>query len=328
MKYTLDFEKPIVELEEKILALKNTANGATPGLAAEIKMIEEQCNKLKAEIYGNLTPWQRVQLARHPLRPYLLDYIPLIFGEFVELHGDRGFADDKSIVAGIGKIEDISCVIIGHQKGRTLEENLERNYGMSNPEGYRKALRVMLLGEKFSMPILTFIDTPGAYPGIGAEERGQAEAIARNLKVMSSLGVPIITTVIGEGGSGGALGIGVADKILMMENAYYSVISPEGCSSILFKDASKAPESAASLRITAQELYKLGVIDEIVAEPLGGADKDVKLAAENLKKAILKNLEELLKIPTKKLINLRYKKYRNIGEFKVARNKRINKNEK
>ncbi len=323
MKHGLEFEKPIFELEEKIVSFKNSPSSPPLNFKKEVESLEEKCNKLKKEIYGNLSPWQRVQLARHPKRPYFMDYVPHLFNEFLELHGDRSFADDKSIVTGIGIIGNFSCTIVGHQKGRNIDENLVRNYGMANPEGYRKALRVMKLGEKFDMPVLTFIDTPGAYPGIGAEERGQSEAIARNLKAMSSMEVPIIATVIGEGGSGGALGIGVADRILMLENAYYSVISPEGCSAILFKDISRAEESAAALKITAAELIKLGVIDEIIPEPLGGADKDPAVAAAMLKSALLKNIKPLLELDKEKLIKQRYQKYRNIGEFKKSRGKRV-----
>ncbi len=322
MKFALEFEIPITELEEKIEAIRKSTDDAQVNLSDEIKSLLSKCEQLKKEIYGNLTPWQKVQLARHPNRPYMMDYVEAIFSEFIELHGDRKFADDNSLVAGLAVLDGISCVVIGHQKGRNLEENLHRNYGMANPEGYRKALRVMRLGEKFGMPILTFIDTPGAYPGIGAEERGQSEAIAKNLKVMSSLKVPIISTVIGEGGSGGALGIGLADRILMLENAYYSVISPEGCSAILFKDSSKAAESAEALKITADSLKEMNVVDEIIPEPLGGADKDPSTTAASLKAALIKNLKQLIEFDKEELVDQRYKKYRDIGEFKKAGRKK------
>ncbi|PKN01301.1 MAG: acetyl-CoA carboxylase carboxyl transferase subunit alpha [Elusimicrobia bacterium HGW-Elusimicrobia-1] len=312
-RHCIEFEVPIFELEEKIKSLKDSVprTGITSG--ADIKSLEETCERLKTEIYGNLTPWQRVLLARHPRRPYFLDYVPFIFSDFTELRGDRCFADDKAVVAALATIDGKSCAVIGQQKGRTLDENLARNYGMAHPEGYRKALRIMKLAEKFRLPLLTFIDTPGAYPGIGAEERGQAEAIARNLKTMSSLKIPVIATVIGEGGSGGALGIGVADRIVIMENAYYSVITPEGCSAILFKDSRRAPEAAAALKITASDLMELSIADAIVPEPLGGADKDPSSAAAALKKVLLEQLASLSKIPFDKLPQERYKKYRVIG---------------
>ncbi len=266
-----------------------------------------------------LTPWQRVQLARNPKRPYFGDYIPRLFDDFMELHGDRAFADDAALMGGLAKIDGQSVVVIGHKKGRTLQESLEQNFGMPHPEGYRKALRLMKLAEQFHLPVLAFVDTSGAYPGIGAEERGQAEAIARNLREMAALKVPIIVTVIGEGGSGGALAIAVGDTILMLENAWYSVISPEGCAAILFHDASKAEVAAKALKITAEDLKKLGVIDEIITEPAGGAHNDPDGTAANLKQAILKSLKSLCNVPTEKLLKDRFEKFRKIGAWQESK---------
>lgn len=311
----LDFEKPVVELEKKIEELKSLGADNKVDFSKEIAGLEKKCEKLKKEIFGNLTPWQKVQMARHPKRPYTLDYINLLMSDFVELQGDRGFADDSAIVAGMAKFGEETVVVIGHQKGRTLQENMVRNFGMSHPEGYRKALRMMKMAEKFSIPVISFIDTPGAYPGIGAEERGQAEAIARNLKAMSELEVPIIVVVVGEGGSGGALGIGVGDKVLMLENAIYSVISPEGCASILWRDAGKAPEAAKALKLTAQDLLELKVIDEIISEPLGGVHRDIEFVSKQLEEKIEKDLEELKKLPVEELLKKRYQKFRLLGEF-------------
>ena len=306
----LEFEKPIVELEKKIEHLR--ASGAS---GAEISALEKKCEELKISVYKALTPWQRVQVARHPKRPYTLDYINLIFTDFIELHGDRSFADDKAIICGMAFLDKQPVVVIGQQKGKNLQENMERNFAMVHPEGYRKALKVMKFAEKFNRPIITFIDTPGAYPGIGAEERGQSEAIARNLREMAILGVPVVSIIIGEGGSGGALGIGVANRILMLENAYYSVITPEGCAAILFHDAKKAPEAAAALKITAADLNKIGVVDEIITEPLGGAHKDAVLTASNIKKAIIKHINELNELSKEKLMEDRYNKFRMLGVF-------------
>ncbi|MFB0527648.1 MAG: acetyl-CoA carboxylase carboxyltransferase subunit alpha [bacterium] len=311
----LDFERPVVELEKKIEELKSLGADNKVDFSKEIAGLEKKCEELKKEIFGNLTPWQKVQLARHPRRPYTLDYINLLVSDFVELQGDRGFADDPAIVAGIGKFKEETVVVIGHQKGRTLQENMLRNFGMCHPEGYRKALRLMKMAEKFSIPVISFIDTPGAYPGIGAEERGQAEAIARNLKAMSELEVPIIVVVVGEGGSGGALGIGVGDKVLMLENAIYSVISPEGCASILWRDAAKAPEAAKALKLTAQDLLELKVIDEIIDEPLGGVHRDIEFVGRQLAEKIKKYLEESKKLPVEELLRKRYQKFRLLGEF-------------
>ncbi len=314
----LDFEKPVVELERKIEELKKFSSGEKMDLSDEIKKLEDKLEKVKKEIFENLTPWQRVQIARHPKRPYTLDHISMIMTDFVELHGDRAFSDDKSIVAGFAKMDGNRICVIGHQKGRDTKENLERNFGSAHPEGYRKAMRIMKLAEKFKIPIVTFIDTPGAYPGIGAEERGQAGAIAYNLMGMAVLEVPIIITVIGEGGSGGALGIGVGDRICVLENAYYSVISPEGCAAILWKDRSKAPDAAEVLKLTAADLYEMGLIDDIIKEPLGGAHRDAVATAANIKKKIVKYLGDLGKLSVKDLLAARYEKFRKIGVFEES----------
>jgi len=311
----LDFEKPIVELENKIQELKNFTSHKKINLSSEIKRLEEKLTNLKEEIYTNLTPWQRVQIARHPARPYTLDYIQMLMTGFVELHGDRSFADDKAIIGGFAYFQQQRVMVIGHQKGRDTKENLIRNFGCAHPEGYRKALRLMKLAEKFGLPVVIFIDTPGAYPGIGAEERGQAQSIALNLREMTSITVPILAIVIGEGGSGGALGIGVADRICVLENAYYSVISPEGCAAILWKSGSKAPEAAEVLKLTANDLLRLGIIDEVVPEPLGGVHRDPEQISSTLKTVIHKHLKELLALSKSDLLKIRYKKFRNIGRF-------------
>lgn len=309
----LDFEKPILELEKKIQELKKFVLDKKVDLSSEIRRLEDKLGHLKKDTYDNLTPWQRVQIARHPERPYTLDYINMIMSDFVELHGDRSFSDDKAMVAGLAKIDGQKVAVIGHQKGRDTKENLRRNFGCAHPEGYRKALRIMQLAEKFNLPLVIFIDTPGAYPGVGAEERGQAQAIALNLREMVSIGIPIIAIIIGEGGSGGALGIGVADKICVLENAYYSVISPEGCAAILWKDGSKAPEAAAVLKLTAADLLKMGIIDEAVPEPLGGAHSEPQKMGQTLKESINKNLQELSRLGKEELLKLRYRKFRGIG---------------
>jgi acetyl-CoA carboxylase carboxyl transferase subunit alpha len=307
MKEYLDFEKPILKLTEKIEEAKRLGN------EDKVKKLEIALLKTKKKIYEKLTPWQRVLLARHPQRPYSLDYIDRITEDFIELHGDRRYGDDPAIVAGLGKIEEINCVIIGQQKGREIKEKLRRNFGMPHPEGYRKTLRVMKLAEKFNLPIISFVDTPGAFPGIGAEERGQAWAIAENIKEMALLSVPIVVVIIGEGGSGGALAIAVGNRVLMMENAIYSVISPEGCASILWRDGSKAEKAAEMLRLTAYELLQFGIIDEIVSEPLGGAHQDWEEAAKILKEAILRNLKELLKKDKETILKERIEKFRKMG---------------
>ena len=307
-QFVLAFEKPIVELEEKIAEMREYAKASGLELEADINRLEEKAAQLRKEIYANLNRWQRVQLARHPQRPYALDYIARICPYFEELHGDRRFADDKAIVSGLARLEEFSVVIISQQKGKDTKENLYRNFGMPHPEGYRKALRLMELAAKFNKPVITLIDTPGAYPGIGAEERGQAEAIAYNLFRMARLPVPIINVIIGEGASGGALGIGVGDRILMMENSWYSVISPEGYAAI-------APKAAEAMKVTAPDLLNLGVIDEIIKEPEGGAHRDYDAAAKAVKEAILKHLRELVKIPTEKLLEQRMEKFSKMGAW-------------
>lgn len=312
----LPFERPVVELEKRIQELKATSQQGID-LTGEIHSAEKKLEKALKEIFDNLSPWQRVQVARHPLRPYTLDYIRYLTEDFLELHGDRYFSDDRAIVAGFAKWEGKEKVaVLGHQKGRDTKENLFRSFGSAHPEGYRKALRVMKLAEKFSFPILSFIDTPGAYPGIGAEERGQAEAIAVNLMEMSELATPIVAVVIGEGGSGGALGIGVADRIYVLENAYYSVISPEGCAAILWKENSKAPDAAQALKLTAQDLHEMKLIDDIIPEPLGGAHRDFETTAENIRHRVSAALEELGRLSKKELLEARYEKFRKIGVFR------------
>lgn len=311
----LDFEQPIAELEAKIEELRMVGHDNEINILDEIERLQKKSRSLTESIFANLTPWQISQLSRHPQRPYLPDYLERVFTDFEELHGDRAFADDRAIVGGLARIEGKSVVIIGHNKGRDTKEKLLRNFGMPRPEGYRKALRLMHLAERFRLPVLTFIDTPGAYPGVGAEERGQSEAIARNLLEMSNLKVPIITTVIGEGGSGGALAIGVADRVLMLQFSTYSVISPEGCASILWKSADKAELAAEAMAITSNRLYELGFIDAIVPEPLGGAHRDPDVVAQQLKLALLEALEPLEKAPTKQLLSNRYKRLMTYGKF-------------
>jgi acetyl-CoA carboxylase carboxyl transferase subunit alpha len=316
-EYYLEFEKPIEELKKQIDMLESSSV-VDENIKLQIEQLKKRYEDLKKEIYTKLTPAQKVLIARHPQRPYAKDYIAGIFSNFVELHGDRNFRDDKAVICGFAELQvnenkKISVAIVGQQKGRSLEENLVVNFGMMHPEGYRKALRIMKLAEKFHMPVISFIDTPGAYPGIGAEERGQAEAIAKNLQEMAELRTPILCIVIGEGGSGGALGIGVGDRLLMLENAYYSVISPEGCASILFRDSTKWQQAAEALKLTAKDLYELGVVDEIIPEPLGGAHKDVNKTIENVKNSVIRNISELINIPLDELVKKRYKKYRVIS---------------
>ena len=315
MKIGLDFEKPIQELESKIEELKALTAREDIDLSGEIKKLEERLKKVKQEVFKNLTPWQRVQIARHPKRLYTLDYIDAITTDFIEIHGDRRFGDDKALVTGFAKIDGKKVAILGHQKGRDTKENLIRNFGSAHPEGYRKAMRVMEMAEKFNIPIIAFIDTPGAYPGIGAEERGQAEAIALNLFKMCMIKTPIICIVIGEGGSGGALGIGVGDKLYVLEYAYYSVISPEGCAAILWKERSRAPDAAEALKLTGKDLVEFGIVDEVIKEPLGGAHRDPQEMAKNIKAAIKKGLVALEDMDKEKLIEARYKKFRKIGIF-------------
>lgn len=307
----LDFEKPVIELEKKIEELKKLK-----GVDDEIKRLKLQAERLKKKIYSNLTRWQRVQLARHPRRPYAIDIINLITSDFIELHGDRRFSDDPAIVAGIAKFDRHSIAIVAQQKGRDTKEKIKRNFGMPHPEGYRKALRIMKMAEKFKFPILSLVDTPGAYPGVGAEERGQFEAIATNLFECAVLKVPIVVVIIGEGGSGGALAIAQGDRVLMLENAIYSVISPEGCASILWRDASKNKDAAEALKITAQDLLQFKIIDDIIPEPLGGAHMDYKITAENIKLAVKKHLQELMALPEDSLVEQRIEKYRAMGVYR------------
>lgn len=314
--YFLDFEQPIAELEAKIDELRNVESEQNVNVSDEIAALKKRSDDLTQSIFSSLTSWQISQISRHPKRPYTRDYIERIFVDFEELHGERYFGDDPAIICGIGRLGKQSVVIIGHQKGRDTKERIMRNYGMPKPEGYRKALRVMQLAERFNMPILTFIDTPGAYPGIEAEERGQSEAIAKNLLVMSELQTPIISTVIGEGGSGGALAIGVADHLLMLEYSTYSVISPEGCASILWKSADKAKEAAQSMGIDARKLKELGLIDRIIDEPLGGAHRDFDETARRVKQTIIEELEQLCVRPVSQVVNQRQEKFRSLGKFR------------
>ncbi|TET43707.1 acetyl-CoA carboxylase carboxyltransferase subunit alpha [candidate division TA06 bacterium] len=309
----LDFERPILELEKKIAELKGLASAEKLQVDDEIKRLERKAEKLTKEIYSKLSRWQRVQLARHPSRPYTLDFIKHMADDFIELHGDRLYADDAAIVAGLARIGERQMVVIGHEKGRTTKEKIERNFGMAHPDGFRKALRVMQMATKFKMPIVTFIDSSGAYPGIGAEERGISESIARNMKEMALLPVPIICVITGEGMSGGAIAIALGDRVLIMENAVYSTITPEGCASILWRDSSKAPQAAESLKVSAKDLIQLGVVDEIIEEPLGGAHRNHKEAAENVKSAILRHLAELDKLPSEELTQMRIDKFARIG---------------
>lgn len=313
MRDYLEFEKPIREIEEKIEKLSATAPSGKSSSQNDIRKLRAKLAQVEHELYKNVTPWQRTQLARHPQRPSTLDYIHELTRDFLELHGDRVFGDDRAIVGGFARFNDRPVMIIGHQKGKTLKERMQRNFGMPNPEGYRKALRLMKMAEKFNRPIMTFIDTPGAYPGIGAEERGQAEAIARNLFVMSRLSVPIISVVIGEGGSGGALALGVADRVLMLEHSVYSVISPEGCAAILWDSPEKVPDAALALKMTASDLLDLGVIDTIVPEPLGGAHREPRAVCDVVGKALTNHLFDLLDLPVPQLIARRDQKYRKMG---------------
>lgn len=320
IRYYLEFEKSIEDLELKIEELKRLSDGKDIDISSEIKKLEKKVRDLRSDIFSTLTPWQKILVARHPDRPYTLDYVNMICTDFIELHGDRRFSDDLSIVGGLAKIKDIPVIIIGHQKGRGTKERIYRNFGQPHPEGYRKALRLMKTAERFKKPVITFIDTPGAYPGVGAEERGQAEAIAVNLMEMSRLRVPIVTIVIGEGGSGGALAISVADRLFMLEHSIYSVISPEGCSAILWKKAGEVgtedfSRAANTLKLTAQDLLSFNIIDDIIPEPLGGAHRDPEGTAEKISDFILKSFEELRTKTPGKLIEERYKRLRRIGSF-------------
>ncbi len=311
----LPFERPIVEMEKTIIEMKARSDSGNIDLASEIKSTEKKLEKEIRKVFEHLTPWQRVQVARHPLRPYTMDYVGYLTKGFLELHGDRHFSDDKAIITGFAQFRGTNVCVVGHQKGRDTKENLMRSFGSAHPEGYRKAMRIMALAERFSMPIISFIDTPGAFPGIGAEERGQAEAIAYNLRAMSELKVPVIVIVIGEGGSGGALGIGIGDHIIVLENAYYSVISPEGCAAILWKDNSRTPDAAKVLRLTAEDLHEFGIIDEVAKEPLGGAHRDFESTATVLGDAIERALKRLTKLTPKDLVEKRYDKFRAMGVF-------------
>jgi acetyl-CoA carboxylase carboxyl transferase subunit alpha len=311
----LDFEKPVLELERRLQDLKDHSDEHDVDLDSAVKAVEGKLRETRRQIYSNLTAWQRVQIARHVQRPFAHDYIERCFTNWTELHGDRRFADDKAMPSGLALLGTQRCVVITHQKGRNTKENVMRNFGCAHPEGYRKALRLLRLGEKFGMPVISLIDTPGAFPGIGSEERHISEAIAVNLREMMRLRVPVIAAVIGEGGSGGALGIGVADRVLILENAYYSVISPEACSAILWRDRRHAAEAAEALKLTAQDLLKLDVVDEIVPEPEGGAHRDYDSAAENFSRAMRRNLQHISKIPIDELLKKRYEKFRRIGIF-------------
>ena len=311
----LEFEKPAVELERELEKLRTRSTSQNIDMSAEISMMEAKLAETRAHIYKNLTPWQRVQIARHTNRPFMLDYVSLAFTDFEELHGDRHIGDDASMPGGFARIGKHRVVVIGHQKGRDTKENLKRNFGSAHPEGYRKAMRLMKIAEKFGLPVITMIDTPGAFPGIGAEERNIAEAIAFNLREMMLLKTPIIAIVLGEGGSGGALGIGVADRVIMMENAYYSVISPEGCAAILWKHRKHAPEAAEAMKLVAPDLRRLGLIDDVIDEPTGGAHHDHQATAAAFSEKVIAHLDALASIPTKKLLDERYAKFRNFGEW-------------
>ena len=318
-KHFLEFEHPIAELESRIEELRYVQNESAVDISDEIDRLSQKSQQLTKDIYSSLSPWQVTQIARHPQRPYTLDYLQEIFTDFQELHGDRAFADDQSIIGGLARFNGQPCMVLGHQKGRDTKERAARNFGMSRPEGYRKTLRLMKLAEKFQLPVFTFVDTPGAYPGIGAEERGQSEAIGRNIFEMAQLEVPIVTTIIGEGGSGGALAISVADQVLMLQFSVYSVISPEGCASILWKTAERASDAAEALGITAHRLKALGVIDKIVSEPVGGAHRNVKQMASQLKRALNDALRQVSDLKPKELLQRRYERLQSYGKFTDTR---------
>ena len=311
----LDFEKPIAELEDELHQMREKAQSGNMELSEEISALEGKPGGLREEIYDNLTPWQRVQIARHTARPFMLDYLTEAFDDFCELHGDRLVGDDQAMPGGFAMLEGRKCVVIGHQKGRNTKENLQRNFGSAHPEGYRKALRLMKMAEKFKIPVISMIDTPGAFPGIGAEERNIAEAIARNLREMMDLKTPIVTVVLGEGGSGGALGIGVADRVLMLENSYYSVISPEGCAAILWKHRKHAPEAAEAMRLTAEDLAAMRLVDEVIPEPVGGAHHDVRGVSRSLKEVLIRNVDALAELSEQELLDERYEKFRVAGQW-------------
>ena len=315
MKVSLDFEAPIDEMEKMLHKLKELQKESGGELSSQINELEEKLHKRREEIYSNLTPWQTVQIARHPQRPVFEDYKNMVFNAFIELHGDRAFSDDRALIGGFARLGKQSIMLIGHNKGKNVQENVERNFGLSRPDGYRKALRLMKLAEKYNVPIITFIDTQGAYPGEDAEERGQAEAIARNLTEMAQITVPVICVVTGEGGSGGAIGIGVGDVIIMLSHSISSVISPEGCAAILWRDDAYSPDAAEALKLTAPSLKELGVIDEIIEEPVGGAHNDPELVAVEIKKVLQKHLKRLKRYSTSKLLHKRFEKYSKIGQF-------------
>ena len=310
-----DFDKPIVELENKIKGLREFSDRKQIDLSAEINDLEDKLSRLRKKVYSNLSSWQKIQIARHIQRPTTLDYLSMIMDDFIELSGDRLYRNDKAIVCGLAKFDGKNIIVVGHQRGKDTKENLERNFGCAHPEGYRKAMRVMRLAHRFNLPIISFVDTRGAYPGIGAEERGQALAIAENIRDMFGLKVPIIMVVIGEGGSGGALGIGVGDRVLIMQYAYYSVISPEGCAAILWRDSKMASLAAEVLKLSSEDLLSLGVVDEVIPEPEGGAHRDYNKTAANLKNVITKHMNELLEVPVDELLDKRYEKFRNMGVF-------------
>jgi len=311
----LDFEKPLLELERRIEDARGLAQDGDQAAQEEVQRLERKVERLRQEIYSKLTRWQRVKLARHPRRPYTLDYLKVIAPDFVELHGDRRFGDDPAIVGGLAIVDGLPLVIIGHQKGRDTKENIYRNFGMAHPEGYRKALRLMRLAANFGIPIVTMVDTPGAYPGLGAEERGQSEALARNILEMAHLPVPIVTVVIGEGGSGGALAIAVGDVVMMLENSIYSVITPEGCAAILWKDSSKAEQAAEALKLTANDLLELKVIDEVIPEPLGGAHRDPDETARRVQEVVMRHIRALIGLPAQELLDRRLEKYMRMGVY-------------
>ncbi|HTM00384.1 MAG TPA: acetyl-CoA carboxylase carboxyltransferase subunit alpha [Candidatus Omnitrophota bacterium] len=311
----LDFEKPLLDLERRIEDARGLAQDGDAAAQEEVSRLEKKADRLRQEIYSKLTRWQRVKLARHPRRPYTLDYLAVMAPEFMELHGDRRFADDPAMVGGVAVVDGLPLMLIGHQKGRDTKENIYRNFGMAHPEGYRKALRLMRLAANFGIPIVTFVDTPGAYPGLGAEERGQSEALARNILEMAHLAVPIVTVVIGEGGSGGALAIAVGDVVMMLENSIYSVITPEGCAAILWKDATKAEQAAEALRLTAQDLLELKVIDEVIPEPVGGAHRDPEETARRVQEAVLRHIRALIDLPAQELLDRRLEKYMRMGVY-------------
>jgi acetyl-CoA carboxylase carboxyl transferase subunit alpha len=316
----LEFEKPIAELEKKLDDLKRHSRAQDINFDPEVRRMHTKIEEMKRDVYSRLSAWQRVLIARHPQRPFMLDYLTLAFSDFIELRGDRLFSDDKSMPGGLAKIDGIPCMVIGHQKGRDVKENLKRNFGSAHPEGYRKALRLMRLAQKFKLPVVTLVDTPGAYPGVGAEERHISEAIAVNLREMMLLEVPVVSIIIGEGGSGGALGIAVADRLLMLENSYYSVISPEGCAAILWKNRSHAQEAAEAMKLTARDLEKLNLIDAVIPEPLGGAHRSHEETAAAVKGAIIEHLRELMAKPVDRLLAERYKKFREMGAFGAKKN--------